>query len=114
MSVRLVHLSANGKDRDHMRRIARVPVMMPLTSSEIEDIAKQTARAAVQETLLTLGVNTNDPEAIRQMQRDFAYLRDWREASGTIKARGLMALTGIAVSGIVAAIWAAIAGKGVH
>ena len=58
MSVRLVHLSANGKDRDHMRRIARVPVMMPLTSSEIEDIAKQTARAAVQETLLTLGVNT--------------------------------------------------------
>jgi hypothetical protein len=88
--------------------------MMPLTSSEIQDLAKQSAKAAVRETLLTLGVNANDPESIVQMQQDFAYLRDWREASGTIKARGLMALTGIAVSGIVAAVWAALSGKGVH
>jgi hypothetical protein len=88
--------------------------MIPLNSSEIQHIASETAKAAVRETLLTLGVNANDPEAVRKMQQDFAYLRDWREASGTIKARGMMVLISIVVSGIAAAIWTALSGKGVH
>lgn len=84
--------------------------MIPLTSSEIQQIASETARAAVREMLLTLGVNANDPEAIRKMQQDFAYLRDWREASGTIKARGLAVLVGVLVSGFAAAVWASLRG----
>lgn len=88
--------------------------MLPLTSSEIQHVASETAKAAVRETLLTLGVNANDPEAIRKMQQDFAYLRDWREASGTIKARSFMVLVSIVVSGVAAAVWTAVSGKGVH
>jgi hypothetical protein len=84
---------------------------IPLSSSEIQHIASETAKAAVREMLLTLGVNANDPEAVKKMQQDFAYLRDWREASGTIKARSLAVIVGIAISGAAAAIWAALHGS---
>lgn len=83
---------------------------LPLSSSEIQHIASETAKAAVREMLLTLGVNANDPEAVVKMQQDFAYLRDWREASGTIKARGFAVMVGIVVSGIAAAVWAGLRG----
>lgn len=88
--------------------------MIPLNSSEIQHIASETAKAAVREMLLTLGVNANDPEAIRKMQQDFAYLRDWREASGTIKARSFSVIVGILVSGGAAAVWAAMRSSGTH
>jgi hypothetical protein len=84
--------------------------MMPLTSSEIQHLASESAKAAVREMLLALGVNANDPEAILKMQQDFAYLRDVREAVGTIKARGLMVAVGIIVSGVMGAIWMAVRG----
>jgi hypothetical protein len=84
--------------------------MTILSPVEIQHIASESAKAAVREMLLTLGVNVNEPEAIKQMQQDFAYLRDWREASGTIKARTIATIVGILVSGLVAAIWMAISG----
>lgn len=84
--------------------------MIPLTSSEIQHIANETARAAVRETLLTLGVNANDPDAVLKMQLDFAHLREWRETTNAIKARGWMVLTGMLVSGVVAAVWMAVKG----
>lgn len=84
--------------------------MVPLSSSEIQHIASETAKAAVRETLLTLGVNIEKPDAVLKMQQDFAYLRDWREASGTIKARTITTLVGILVTGMVGAIWVALSG----
>lgn len=87
---------------------------MPLSSSEIQHIASETAKATVRETLLTLGVNINEPEAVRKMQQDFAYLRDWREASGTIKARTITTLVGILVTGGMGALWLALSGGGHH
>lgn len=86
--------------------------MIPLSSSEIQHIASESAKAAVRETLLALGVNANDPEAVIKMQQDFAYLRDWREAVGTIKSRTLAVTVGIAVSGAIAAIWAGVRASG--
>jgi hypothetical protein len=81
-----------------------------MTHSEIQHIASESAKAAVRETLLTLGVNIGEPEAVKKMQQDFAYLRDWREASGTIKARTITTIVGILVSGVVGAIWIALSG----
>lgn len=57
--------------------------MNQLSEHEVDRIAK----LAVREVLLNMGVNIADPEALKKMQQDFAYLRDWREAAGTIKAR---------------------------
>jgi hypothetical protein len=84
--------------------------MIPLTSTEIEHLASVSAKAAVRETLLTLGVNANDPDAVLKMQLDFAHLREWRETTAAIKARGWMVLTGMIVSSIAAAIWMAVKG----
>lgn len=83
---------------------------IPLSSSEIQHIASETAKAAVRETLLMMGVNTADPGSMLKMQQDFAYLRDWREASGTIKARTITTLVGILVTGGVGAVWLALSG----
>jgi hypothetical protein len=84
--------------------------MLPLTSEEVKHLASESAKAAVRELLLAMGVNANDPEAILKMQQDFAYLRDVREAVGTIKARTWSALIGIIVTGVVGAIWIALRG----
>lgn len=82
--------------------------MSPLTSEEVKHLASESAKAAVRELLLAMGVNANDPEALIKMQQDFAHLREWREAVGTIKTKGLMVATGVIVSGVIGAIWMAL------
>lgn len=84
-----------------------------LSATEIQHLATETAKAAVRETLLMMGVDVSKPEAVQKMQQDFAYLRDWREASGTIKALTITTIVGIVVTGIVGAIWVAMRG-GAH
>ncbi len=75
-----------------------------LSEHEVDRIAK----LAVREVLLGMGINIADPEALKKMQQDFAYLRDWREATATIKARSLLAIIGLVVSGTAAAVWTAL------
>lgn len=79
--------------------------MMPLTSSEIEHIASASAKAAVRETLLTMGVDTSDPKAMQEMQRDFAHVRIWRQSVDTVRKQTLIAAVTVIVSGIAAAIY---------
>ncbi len=88
--------------------------MMPLTSSEIEHIAAESAKAAVRETLLVMGVDVSDPKSIQEMQRDFAHVRVWRQSVDTVKRQSLIAAVGILVSGIAGAIWMAISFKTGH
>ena len=83
---------------------------MPLTSSEIEHIAMATAKAAVQETLLAMGVDVSKPEAIQAMQLDFAHVRESRLAIAAIKTRAMLVAVGIVTTGIIAAVWVAIRG----
>jgi hypothetical protein len=84
---------------------------MPLTSSEIEHIAAESARKAVRELLVAMGVDANDPKALLEMQRDFALIRDWRLSIGVIKVRALMVAVGIIVSGLIGAVWMIMSGK---
>lgn len=81
-----------------------------VTSSEIEHIAAESAKVAVRELLLAMGVNAKDPEALIKMQLDFAHLREWREAVGTIKTKGLVVATGIFVTFVCGAILVAVRG----
>jgi hypothetical protein len=87
-----------------------VAVTIPLSQADIQHIASEAAKEAVRQTLLTLGVNIEKPDSILKMQQDFAYLRDWREASGTIKARTITTLVGIVVTGLAGAVWLALGG----
>lgn len=84
--------------------------MMPLTSSEIEHIAQESAKKAVRELLLAMGVDASDPKALIEMQKDFAHNRRWRESVETVRTKGLIVATGIVVSGIIGAIWMAMRG----
>jgi len=74
------------------RREAPRPVM----DTELRDIVRQT----VKDTLTTLGVDLKNPI---QMQKDFQHLRDWREASDSIKTKGMLTFVGILVTGIIGA-----------
>jgi len=62
-------------------------------------------RTAVQETLITLGMDASDPLRI---QKDMAFLRDMRQAHGAMKSKGILVLVGLAVSGAAAAAWVGI------
>jgi hypothetical protein len=75
-----------------------------LTPRERE-LVQEIARRTVQETLLSMGINTSSPEAIMQMQRDLQHLRDWRNSVEAIKNKGLITLVGIVVTGVAAALW---------
>jgi hypothetical protein len=59
-------------------------------------------RAAVQETLITMGMDVSDP---LQLQQDMAFLRDLRRASDTVKTRGILVVVGLMVTAIVGAAW---------
>jgi hypothetical protein len=65
-------------------------------------------RATVKEFFLALGVNADDPEAVIAVQKDFAHLRAWREASDTIKRKGLGAAVTIVVTGLLGLVWLAL------
>jgi hypothetical protein len=83
-----------------------------MTEAEIKQIVTQSAKAAVQETLLLLGVDVSKPEAIQEMQLDFAHTRKWRKSVETVQRQGLMAAVGVLVSGMAGAIYMALRGSG--
>jgi hypothetical protein len=96
---------------------------MSTTPEEIERIATEAAtkaaRAAVLEatpgreelarivsetvkqTLVQLGVDAQDPI---QMQRDFQHLRQWRRAGEDLRSKGMLALLGIFLTGLVSLV----------
>lgn len=78
-----------------------------MTEAQINKVAQEAARAAVKETLLTIGIDTNNP---LEFQRDMQHLRAWREASATVKRQGLITAVGILTAGFLAIIWLYIKG----
>lgn len=62
-----------------------------LDQNQVKDIAEQVSKEVVKQLMLTLGLNTNDPDEILKVQRDFAHLRSWRESVETIKHKSLAA-----------------------
>ena len=59
-------------------------------------------KGIVHETLLTIGVDADDPI---EMQRDFQHMRDLRVTSNIIKKRALHIVVGIIVVGVISACW---------
>jgi hypothetical protein len=76
---------------------------MTRTDDEIRAIVK----ASVEETLLALGIDTDEP---LEAQKDFQHLRAWRTSSETVKRQGFVTAVGILVTGIFGLIWLAIRG----
>ena len=96
------------------------------STAEIQTIAEAAAKAAVEETLLSLGIDTRDPiQAQRdfmvlrevgrlvmdsEFRKDMEHLRTWRLAVKDVKTKGLVTLVGILVTGAVALLVAGFKG----
>ncbi|HET6406792.1 MAG TPA: hypothetical protein VFG14_02840 [Chthoniobacteraceae bacterium] len=76
-----------------------------MTEAEVKRIVAET----VEQTLLTLGVDTEDPI---ELQKDLAHLRAWRESMETVRKQSLITAVGIIVAGVIGLIWLAMKGQG--
>lgn len=95
---------------DDIRRIIQAAVADALAAHVVEmigDDVRAVVKASVEETLLTLGLDTGEP---LEVQRDFQHLRSWRQSTDTVKRQGLIAATGIIVTGLLGLVWVAVKG----
>jgi len=72
-----------------------------LTEEELRTVMTE----AVDTALVRLGVDVENPI---QMQQDFQHLREWREATSSMKRKGLVVITGTLVAGGLAAAFVGI------
>lgn len=93
---------------------------------EMHMIAEVAAKAAVEETLIKLGIDVSNPIKAQQdfmvlrevgklvmdseFRKDMELLRTWRMAINDVKSKGLITLVGIIVTGSVALIVAGFRG----
>lgn len=80
--------------------------MTEFSDDELAKI-KQIVSDTVAETLLKMGINTQDPIAL---QADFQHLRAWRESIGTVKRQSLTTAIGLITAGFLGLIWMSIKG----
>jgi hypothetical protein len=78
-----------------------------MTDAEIKQIAEAAAEAAIEKTLLRLGVDPEDKESFVESRKDFAYLRRLRVGSDTFKRQGLSTLATVLTTFVVGSIVAA-------
>lgn len=84
-----------------MPAFAREPSVVN-KSSTIE----QVITATVKKTLLELGLDVSDPEAVIEMQKDFAHLRSWRGSVEEVKRKGFIGAAGVVAAGVAGLLWA--------
>lgn len=75
-----------------------------MTEAEVKRIVAET----VEQTLLALGVDTDDPV---ELQKDMAHLRTWRESMETVRKQTLLTAIGVITLGVLGLIWMAIKGQ---
>ena len=71
-----------------------------------EDV-RQIAKATVEEMLQRLGADTAEPG---KLQKDFAFLRSWRESTEAISRQGKITVTIVLITGLLGLIWLALKG----
>lgn len=78
-----------------------------MTHDEAHSIAKAAAKEALHEMFMALGVDTDDAT---EVQKDMAFIRNWRESSEAVKRQGMIAAIGVIVIGLLGLIWTALKG----
>ena len=59
-------------------------------------------RTAVQETLISLGMDASDPMALQQ---DMHFVREMRIASEKMRSKGLLLVLGLVLTAAIGAMW---------
>lgn len=73
-----------------------------MTDDDAKAVARTAATEAVDETFRRLGIDVAD---WKELQRDFAFVRQWRLSGEAIKRQGLIVAVGVLVVGILSLIW---------
>jgi hypothetical protein len=74
---------------------------MVVTPEEVDAVATTAAERAVKSTLLSLGINIEDPKEIVAAQLDFRHLRAWRESTEAVKRKALLTAVTVVVTGAI-------------
>lgn len=69
-----------------------------MTKTELRELMSE----VVTETLTKIGIDTEHP---LEAQRDSQFVRDWREASESVKGKALVVAVGVLVVGALGALW---------
>ena len=78
-----------------------------MTDAEIREIAEAAAEAAVNKTLLRLGLDPEDSASFADSKADFAYLRRLRVGSELFKKQGISTIASVITTFIIGALVAA-------
>jgi hypothetical protein len=81
-------------------RAAELAVSRALASFVAE--IKQAADEGVTEALERVGIAADDPI---EVQRDMAFLRDWRKGASAIGRKGALTAVGIVAAGVLGVLW---------
>lgn len=85
-----------------------------MTPEEIDAVATTAAERAVKSTLLSLGINIENPEGIVEAQLDFQHLRAWRESTEAVKRKALLTAVTVVVTGAIGYLVLAFRSSGTH
>ncbi len=78
--------------------------VIQLTEHQLKVVVEQT----VEETLLKMGVDVEDPIA---MQKDFKNLREWSTTVETVRKGVIMTMVTVFVSGVLGLLWLSVKGS---
>lgn len=73
-----------------------------VTKEELQQLARDTAREAVNEVFTRLGMDIKNPT---EMQKDFIYLRGWRTSVESVKRQGMLSVIASFVAGVFGLLW---------
>lgn len=80
--------------------------LITVSEERLRKVVNEETRAAVRQTFLTMGVRTDEPGSLLDMQKDFQHLRFYRILMENVRQKGVLIAIGLLVTGIGTAIWA--------
>lgn len=91
----------DGKQVEALTERVAMAVAERITSN-ISAVAEDAAQKAVKQTLISLGVDVENP---REFQADMLHTRNWRRSTETVKSQGLRVTVGVIFTGMIALIY---------
>ncbi len=80
---------------------------MNVDDDKVREIVRVTVKETLNELFMGLGVDVKDPT---EVQKDFAFVRSWRESSDAVKRQGLIGAAGFLVLAVLGLIWSKVSG----
>lgn len=82
-----------------------------IEKSQLEEIAAEAAKKAVQDTFAKFGIDINSVEEIRHFQANMGFIFRFRKLSEKVGATIILTIATICTGGILALFWDTIMGK---